>query len=108
MEQSSGSIGSLAAALARAQVELINPEKSMVATIRPEGRGAAEQIFRYAPLSDGLNIIRKTLGQHEIATLQSTSVDETAGLISKTWRARNAWGRRSPMRGATLYSRSSA
>jgi hypothetical protein len=81
MEQSSGSIGSLAAALARAQVELINPEKSMVATIRPEGRGAAEQIFRYAPLPDGLNIIRKTLGQHEIATLQSTSVDETAGLI---------------------------
>jgi ERF superfamily len=81
MQQSSGSIGSLAAALARAQIELINPEKSMVATIRPEGRGAAEQVFRYAPLSDGLNIIRKTLGQHEIATLQSTSVDETAGLI---------------------------
>jgi hypothetical protein len=81
MQQSSGSIGSLAAALARAQVELINPEKSMLATIRPEGRGAAEQIFRYAPLSDGLNIIRKTLGQHEIATLQSTLVDQTAGLI---------------------------
>jgi hypothetical protein len=81
MQQSSGSIGSLATALARAQVELINPEKSMVATIRPEGRGAAEQIFRYAPLSDGLNIIRKTLGQHEIATVQSTSVDQSAGLI---------------------------
>jgi ERF superfamily len=81
MQQSSGSIGSLAAALARAQVELINPEKSMVATIRPEGRGAAEQVFRYAPLSDGLNIIRKTLGQHEIATLQSTSIDQAAGLI---------------------------
>jgi hypothetical protein len=79
MQQSSSSIGSLAAALARAQVELINPEKSMVATIRPEGRGAAEQTFRYAPLSDGLNIIRKTLGQQEIATV--TSVDETAGLI---------------------------
>ena len=81
MQPSSGSIGSLAAALARAQVELINPEKSMVATIRPEGRGAAEHIFRYAPLSDGLNIIRKTLGQPEIATLQSTLVDQTAGLI---------------------------
>jgi hypothetical protein len=81
MQQSSGSIGSLAAALARAQVELINREMSLVATIRPEGRGAAEQIFRYAPLSDGLNIIRKTLGQHEIATLQSTLVDQTAGLI---------------------------
>ena len=50
MQQSSDSIGSLAAALARAQVELINPEKSMVATIQPEGRGATEQIFRYAPL----------------------------------------------------------
>ncbi len=81
MQQSSDLIGSLAAALARAQVELINPEKSMVATIQPEGRGATEQIFRYAPLSDGLNIIRKTLGQHEIATLQSTSIDQAAGLI---------------------------
>jgi len=81
MQQSSDSIGSLAAAFARAQVELINPEKSMVATIRPEGRAAAEQIFRYAPLSDGLNIIRKTLGQHEIATLQSTLIDQAAGLI---------------------------
>jgi hypothetical protein len=82
MQQSSASIGSLAAALARAQVELINPEKSMVvATIKAEGRGVAEQLFRYAPLSDGLNIIRKTLGQHEIATVQSTSVDQTAGLI---------------------------
>ena len=81
MQQSSGSIGSLAAALARAQVELINPEKSMVATIRPEGSRAGEQIFRYAPLSDGLNIIRKTLGQHEIATLQSTSIDQAAGLV---------------------------
>ena len=81
MQQSSGSIGSLAAALARAQVELINPEKSIVATIRPEGIDAAKQIFRYAPLSEGLNIIRKTLGQHEIATVQSTSIDQAAGLI---------------------------
>jgi hypothetical protein len=82
MQQSSGSIGSLAAALARAQVDLINPEKSMVAKIRPEGRGTTEQIFRYAPLSDGLNIIRKTLGQHEIATVQSTSIDQASGLVN--------------------------
>ena len=80
MQQSSGSIGSLAAALARAQVELINPEKSMVATIRPEGGGAAEQIFRYAPLSDGLNIIRKTLGQHEIATVSRPRSTKLPGL----------------------------
>ena len=36
MQQSSNSIGSLAAALAKAQIELINPEKSMVATIRAQ------------------------------------------------------------------------
>jgi hypothetical protein len=56
MQQSSSSIGSLAAALARAQVELVNPEKSMLATIR-DGKGGAEQIFRYAPLSSGLDIV---------------------------------------------------
>jgi hypothetical protein len=81
MQQSSGSIGGLAAALARAQVELINPEKSMVASIRPND-GSAEQIFRYAPLSSGLDIVRKTLGQHEIATVQTTSLDQTAGIIN--------------------------
>ncbi len=81
MQQSSGSIGSLAAALARAQVELINPEKSMVASIRPDD-GTAEQIFRYAPLSSGLDIVRKTLGLHEIATVQTTSLDQTAGIIN--------------------------
>ena len=39
MQQSSSSIGSLAAALAKAQIELVNPEKSMVATIRTDGTG---------------------------------------------------------------------
>ena len=62
MQQSSSSIGSLAAALAKAQIELVNPEKSMVATIRADRTGRAEQIFRYAPLSSSLDIVRKTLG----------------------------------------------
>ena len=72
MQRSSESIASLAAALAKAQVELVNPEKSLVATIRSDG-GRAEQTFRYAPLSSGLDIVRKTLGQHEIATVQTTA-----------------------------------
>jgi hypothetical protein len=72
----------LAAALAKAQVELVNPEKSLAATIRSDG--GAEQTFRYAPLSSGLDIVRKTLGQHEIATVQTTSVDQTAGAINLT------------------------
>ena len=84
MQQSSSSIGNLAAALAKAQVELVNPEKSMVATIPVGGKGAAEQIFRYAPLSSGLDIVRKTLGQHEIATVQATAIDHAAGFVNVT------------------------
>ena len=68
MQRSSESIACLAAALAKAQAELTNPEKSLVATIRPNGPGEAERSFRYAPLSSGLEIVRKALGQHEIAT----------------------------------------
>ena len=84
MQRSSDSIGTLAAALAKAQGELVNPEKSLVATIRTDGRGGGERTFRYAPLSGGLDIVRKTLGQHEIATIQTTSVDQTAGIINLT------------------------
>ena len=80
MQQCSSSIGNLAAALAKAQAELVNPEKSMIATIPAVGKGAAEQIFRYAPLSSGLDIVRKTLGQHEIATVQATVIDHAVGL----------------------------
>ena len=86
MQQSSSSIGSLAAALAKAQIELVNPEKSMVATIRTEGKGGGEQIFRYAPLSSGLDIVRKTLGKHEIAAVQATAIDHAAGILSVTTR----------------------
>jgi ERF superfamily len=86
MQQSSTSIGSLAAALAKAQIELVNPEKSMVATIRADGTGRGEQIFRYAPLSSGLDIVRKTLGKHEIAAVQSTAIDHEAGIVRVTTR----------------------
>jgi hypothetical protein len=84
MQRTSDSIGTLAAALARAQGELVNPEKSLVATIRADARGGGERTFRYAPLSSGLDIVRKILGQHEIATVQTTSIDQTAGLINLT------------------------
>ena len=84
MQQSSSSIGNLAAALAKAQVELVNPEKSMVATMPADGRGAAKQTFRYAPLSGGLDIVRKTLGHHEIATVQATAIDHAARIVNVT------------------------
>jgi hypothetical protein len=84
MPRSSESIASLAAALAKAQAELVNPEKSLVATIRENGSGGIERSFRYAPLSSGLDIVRKTLGQHEIATVQTTAIDQTAGIVNLT------------------------
>jgi len=84
MPRSSDSIACLAAALAKAQAELTNPEKSLVATIRPNGPGEAERSFRYAPPSSGLDIVRKTLGNHEIATVQTTAIDQNAGIVNLT------------------------
>src|ERR1700691_5435151 len=84
VQQSSSSIANLAAALAKAQIALVNPEKSLVATIRQGGASGAEQTFRYAPLSSGLEIVRKTLGEHEIATVQTTAIDQGAGIVNLT------------------------
>src|SRR5690242_16953577 len=81
MQRSSEMIGTIAAALAKAQAQLVNPEKSLVGTIRSDRATQAGRSFRYAPLSSGLDIVRKTLSQHEIATVQTTSIDETAGIV---------------------------
>src|SRR5213083_2090370 len=84
MHRSSESVAALASALAKAQAELINPEKSLTATIRSGRPGEGERTFRYAPLSSGLDIVRKTLGQHEIATVQTTAIDQAAGIVNLT------------------------
>src|SRR5256886_5484132 len=84
MYHSSDTIATIAAALARAQVELTNPEKSLVATIRSPFPREADRTFRYAPLSSGLDIVRKSLGRHEIATIQTTAIDKEAGLLRLT------------------------
>jgi hypothetical protein len=78
--------------LAKAQAELINPEKSLTATVRTGRLGEGERSFRYAPLSSGLDIVRKTLGQHEIATLQTTEIDQTAGMVRLTTMLAHASG----------------
>ena len=84
MQRSSELIGAIAAALAKAQAELTNPEKSLVATIRASHPRDHDQTFRYAALSSGLDIVRKALGGHEIATVQTTAIDKEAGLIRLT------------------------
>jgi hypothetical protein len=92
MPRSSETVAALASALAKAQAELINPEKSLTATIRTGRPGDGERSFRYAPLSSGLDIVRKTLGQHEIATLQTTAIDQTAGMVNLTTTLAHASG----------------
>jgi hypothetical protein len=84
MHRSSESIGAIAAALAKAQGELTNPEKSLTATIRSPFPPEGDRTFRYASLASGLDIVRKSLGQHEIATIQTTRIDEAAGQIRLT------------------------
>ena len=84
MHRSSDAIGNISAALAKAQAELTNPEKSLVGTIRSPFPREADRTFRYAPLSSGLDIVRKGLGRHEIATIQSTEIDKEAGLLRLT------------------------
>jgi ERF superfamily len=84
MQRSSESVAALASALAKAQAELVNPEKSLTGTIHTGRGGEGERTFRYAPLSSGLDIVRKTLGQHEIAIIQITAVDQASGLVNLT------------------------
>ena len=92
MPRSSETVAALASALAKAQAELVNPEKSLTATIRTSRPGERERSFRYAPLSSGLDIVRKTLGQHEIATLQTTAIDQTVGMVNLTTTLAHASG----------------
>ncbi len=92
IQRSSESIAALAAALAKAQIELVNPEKSLIAAIRADGPRAAERTFHYASLSSGLDIVRKVLGQHEIATVQTTSTDQSAGIVNLTTMLAHASG----------------
>src|SRR6516225_6547964 len=92
MHRSSESIAALAAALAKAQAELTNPEKSLTATIPTDRNGEGARTFRYAPLSSGLGIVRKTLGKHEIAILQTTAIDQPTRSVSLTTMLTHASG----------------
>ena len=84
MQRSSESFAALAAALAKAQAQLVNPEKSLTATIVRGRAGEAPRSFRYAPLSSGLEIVRKTLSEHEIAVIQTTAVDQASRMLNLT------------------------
>src|ERR1700761_1933391 len=84
MHRSSETIGALAGALAKAQAELANPEKALTAVIPAAFPREETRTFRYASLSSGLDLVRKCLGRHEIATIQTTALDPKAGFINLT------------------------
>src|SRR5258707_1646230 len=83
MHRSSESVAAIATALAKAQTELTNPEKAMVGTVY-NNRSDSPQNFRYASLSSGLDIVRKTLGGQQIAIAQTTDIDRASGTVNLT------------------------
>jgi ERF superfamily len=84
VHRSSETFAALASALAKAQAHLVNPEKSLTATITTGRAGETERSFRYAPLSGGLEIVRKTLSEQEIAVIQTTAVDQASRMLNLT------------------------
>jgi hypothetical protein len=84
MQRTSETNGKIAVALAKAQTELENPEKSLTATIASVFPREESRTFRYASLASGLEIVRKCLSKHEIATVQATAIDRDSGLIKLT------------------------
>jgi hypothetical protein len=83
MHRSSESVAAIATALAKAQIELSNPEKAMVGTVY-NTRSDSPQSFRYASLSSGLDIVRKALGGHQIAIAQTTDIDRANRTVNLT------------------------
>jgi hypothetical protein len=84
VHRSSESFAALTAALAKAQAKLVNPEKSLTATVRSGRPGEGQRTFRYAPLSSGLEIVRRTLSEHEIAVIQTTAIDQGTQMLNLT------------------------
>jgi hypothetical protein len=83
MHRSSESVAAIATALAKAQTELSNPEKAMVGTVY-NNRSDSSHSFRYASLSSGLDIVRKTLGGQQIAIAQTTDIDRPSRAVNLT------------------------
>ena len=84
MRSSSDSIAQLASSLAKAQIELVNPAKTLTGIIDRWGTGNEGQTYRYAPLSAGLDIVRQALCKHELAVIQTTHVDRDTSMVLLT------------------------
>src|SRR6266849_7679032 len=83
MHRSSESVAAIATALAKLRPNLPIPRKAMVGTVY-NNRSDSPQSFRYASLSSGLDIVRKTLGSQQIAIAQTTDIDRANGMVNLT------------------------
>ncbi|MBR1245107.1 ERF family protein [Bradyrhizobium sp. AUGA SZCCT0274] len=83
MHRSSENVAAIATALAKAQIDLSNPEKAMIGTVY-NNRSDSPQTFRYASLASGLDIVRKALGGQQIAITQTTDIDRANGVVNLT------------------------
>jgi hypothetical protein len=83
MQRSRETIGAIAAALAKAQAELTNPEKALVANIRASNPRDQDQTFRYAALSSGLDIVRNRT-RSDVRSATNTR-SRSAGSIKASW-----------------------
>jgi hypothetical protein len=70
--------------MAKAQAELVNPIKSLTAVLERGRNGMGPISYRYAPLSAGLDILRKTLSKYELTAIQTTRIDTDRGLVLLT------------------------
>src|SRR5271169_5963903 len=92
MRAASDTIAQLAAAMAKAQSELVNPIKSLTAVIESNRNGGGAISYKYAPLCSGLDIVRKTLAKYELAVIQTTHVDRERALVLLTTTIAHASG----------------
>ncbi|WP_249128649.1 ERF family protein [Bradyrhizobium sp. AUGA SZCCT0169] len=83
MHRSSENVAAIATALAKAQIDLSNPERATVGTVY-NNRSDSPQTFRYASLASGLDIVRKVLGGQQIAIAQTTDIDRANGMVNLT------------------------
>jgi ERF superfamily len=65
-------------------MELVNPAKTLTGIINRWVSGNNGKIYRYAPLSAGLEVVRNTLCKHELAVIQTTHVDRDSSMVLLT------------------------
>lgn len=84
MQQFSEKIGAIAAALARAQAELMNHGTILTAQVKLASSWEKRRNMRNVSMVADLNKVRKALNRQEIATIQSPLVENGTGKIHLT------------------------